>query len=136
MLGESAELAVAKSLTEQGLEISVPFSDGSPYDLVADTGTELFRIQVKSVDASDGVAVVSFERSNYTASGRKDTYYSADEVDLFAAYCRDRDATLIFPFSEVPRTKAHFNFDYQGNSSQVRAAEEYLIENLSTDGNF
>lgn len=45
--GQLVELKVQEELLRYGFDISIPAYNASKYDLVADTGSELLRIQVK-----------------------------------------------------------------------------------------
>jgi hypothetical protein len=47
--GDLAELKIAADLLARGFGIAIPFGEDSNYDLIADTGSELHRIQVKHV---------------------------------------------------------------------------------------
>jgi hypothetical protein len=128
MIGDSAELAVAQRFLSAEYYVSQPFSEDCPYDLVVEIENELKRIQVKSVSQDDNKKVnISLERTNYGASGSKRKYYKKNEVDLIAAYCRVRDEVLIFDFDEIPKTSVTCRFDYEGNHSAVRKAEDFLF---------
>ena len=45
--GDRAELKVAADLADRGCRISIPFSEDCDYDLIADYGGRLHRVQVK-----------------------------------------------------------------------------------------
>lgn len=78
-VGVAAELKVAASLTEAGWQVSLPFGENAQYDLVADDGNSLFRVQVKSVRITDGVLnvrVISSVGMEYRG-----------KVDAVCAYC-------------------------------------------------
>ena len=45
--GNAAEAAVVNALVHADVHVFMPFGDGCPYDLLADTGGERIRVQVK-----------------------------------------------------------------------------------------
>lgn len=67
--GDLAELKVAADLADRGCRISIPFSEDCDYDLIADYGGRLHRVQVKYTQ-SDGQVVVIRCRSHSLTNGR------------------------------------------------------------------
>ena len=61
--GDLAELKVAADLIDRGCQISIPFSEDCDYDLVADKGGFLHRVQVKYTQ-SDGCTITVRCRSH------------------------------------------------------------------------
>jgi hypothetical protein len=52
--GDLAELKVAADLLERGCKVSLPFGEDCDYDLIADAGVVLHRIQVKFTESNGG----------------------------------------------------------------------------------
>jgi hypothetical protein len=52
--GDLAELKVAADLVSRGCELSIPFGEDSDYDLIADYGGRLHRVQVKYTKSDAG----------------------------------------------------------------------------------
>ena len=49
VMGNISESVVLKAYLQAGLTVSVPFGNGSPYDLVVDNGCRLYRFRSKPV---------------------------------------------------------------------------------------
>jgi hypothetical protein len=92
--GDISELSVALQLKRLGYRVSRPLSQDSPYDLLADDGTRIFKIQVKS-------AHVAHKQGGYgvTMKTRENSRYS--ECDFIVAHVEPEDLYYIFPISEV-----------------------------------
>lgn len=78
--GSCAELAVAAKLMEFGWQVSFPFGESAPYDLICDSGTALTRIQVKSTNKP--IANGTYKIIPRCGHGRE---YSKNDVDIIIA---------------------------------------------------
>lgn len=47
-LGNESEAVVMSAYLNAGFTVSIPFGSGASYDLVIDSGSRLFRVQVKT----------------------------------------------------------------------------------------
>ncbi|HYP51538.1 MAG TPA: group I intron-associated PD-(D/E)XK endonuclease [Pyrinomonadaceae bacterium] len=54
-LGNSSESIVLSAYIKAGFTVSIPFGSGASYDLLVDTGTDIFKVQVKTAWISQGV---------------------------------------------------------------------------------
>lgn len=90
-------MAIAWEATRLGLCILKPISEGARYDLVLDVGT-LLRVQCKWAARRGDVVIVNCRTCRRGPNGSfiRSTY-SADDVDLIAAYCLDLDAAYAIP---------------------------------------
>ncbi|MGB9181462.1 MAG: group I intron-associated PD-(D/E)XK endonuclease, partial [Pyrinomonadaceae bacterium] len=85
-LGNRSEAIVLGAYLDAGFTVSVPFGMGASYDLIVDTGTCLFKIQVKTAwIQKDCVIYKSLRRQPGTGLTRRP--YEIGEVDYFAVYC-------------------------------------------------
>src|SRR6478672_2147156 len=70
-------------------------------DLIFDTGVRLLRVQCKWGRVKDDVVAVATRTSRTTSSGYVSSTYSADEIDLIAAYCQPLRQVFCIPISEI-----------------------------------
>lgn len=85
-IGNLGEAKVLAKFVELGVQVYIPFGDGSTVDLVADFNGKLNRIQIKSTEKdTDGSLVFSICSTTVRAGGEIQKHiYSADEIDYFA----------------------------------------------------
>src|SRR5689334_2943816 len=100
--GSIAELAIALSAIKLGVGVYKPLSDGHRYDLVFDHEGRLWRVQCKWARRRGGVVVVNCRSCRRSANGHIHKTYTADEVDLFGAYCLEADRCFLLPVTAVP----------------------------------
>jgi hypothetical protein len=96
--GEWAEVCFLHKAVAHGLMVSRPCLQTARYDFLVDSGSSLFRVQVKSVR--------QLYRDVYriaTCSGKvAKKGYTPDEIDFFAGYVIPHDAWYIIPARVVP----------------------------------
>lgn len=109
--GELAELMFVVKATQLGFVTSKPYGDSQRYDFIVDSGTRLWRVQVKSAS--------TIFHGAYHANGWRHQYgraipYTAREIDLVVAYvmpenswsiipiqaCADRQSLLLYPIND------------------------------------
>lgn len=101
--GDLAELCVAAKLKEYGYTVLFPFTENQSYDLVADTGDEMLRVQVKYASEKDGRVKVTCYGPNSSKTGNNKTFYTPDDIDGIAAYCRDTGNFYWVPVDDINR---------------------------------
>lgn len=83
-----------------GFDISIPSYNASKYDLIADTGRELLKIQVKkSIGASNSSFSFSCTTQNVRSSSKAKHKYTEDEIDYFATVWKDK--VYLIPVDET-----------------------------------
>lgn len=112
------ELKVQEELLRYGFDISIPNYNASKYDLIADTGKELLRIQVKkSISVSNSSFSFVCTTQNVRSSVGAKHKYTTDEIDYFATVWQDK--VYLIPVDETSMQKTiKFN------------DETYLAENV------
>ena len=136
--GDLAELKVAADLLERGCKLSVPFGEDCDYDLVADAGSVLHRIQVKYTE-SNGMIILIRCRSHSLTKGkvRHTKHYTAETVDWIAVYDRTTDRCYYCPSSELGSGRCELSLRLvaarNGQKAGVRNAEDYTDPDLSRD---
>lgn len=105
--GDISELRVMSKLTGLGIDVYLPYGEDSRADLIADTGDELLKIQVKTAHTkSVRDTAIEFNcyssKSNFTES--EDTPYG-DEIDGFAVFWPKQEELYYIPVADAPDTK-------------------------------
>lgn len=98
--GDLGVAATIFDLTLKGYHVSVPLTEHAPYDLIADTGEKLIKIQVKY--RTDGIIPTSNSWADKNGSHR--VKYEGQEFDYFALYIPTKNIVCYAPISLVGRT--------------------------------
>lgn len=102
--GQIIELKVQEELLRYGFDISIPSYNASKYDLIADTGKELLKIQVKkSISNSNTSFSFSCTSQNVKSSTKAKHKYTTDEIDYFATVWKDK--VYLIPVEETSTQK-------------------------------
>ena len=111
--GTIAETTCVSTLTRLGYRIALPVNKHLVYDLIADDGTKLLKVQCKYIGASIRKCNgrVKYDGRLTTTKHNKEGWhirkYNNDSFDLLYIYCSDGVEFLI-PWSEVTnRTSIH-----------------------------
>ncbi|WP_158293426.1 group I intron-associated PD-(D/E)XK endonuclease [Halorubrum sp. SS7] len=124
--GEEAELAVAAHLVRQGCRVS--YTHGLyKYDLVADKGDELLRVQVKKANQNNKKP---WKYRLFTEQ------YQDGQVDIFAGYIVEEDKVFYVAFDEVGRNNFRINTKDRTEMSDHNASEANLLEDYTFDRAF
>lgn len=118
--GQIIELKVQEELLRYGFDISIPSYNASRYDIIADTGKELLKIQVKKslgTNAKNGSFSFSCTSQNVTSKTGCKHKYTTEEVDYFATVWKNK--VYFIPIDETSKTK-----------TLTPDNEEYLSENI------
>lgn len=116
--GQIIELKVQEELLRYGFDISIPNYNASRYDLIADTGTELLKIQVKkSISNSNTSFTFPCTSQNVRSSNKAKHKYTKDEIDYFATVWNNK--VYLVPVDETSQQKT-IQFDNT----------EYLAQNV------
>jgi PD-(D/E)XK endonuclease len=101
--GSIAEASIAAAAIRLGIDVYKPLSDGTRCDLIFDIGGQLARIQCKWAARHGDTLIVRCYRNRRTRDGLLRQYYTAEEVDAFAAYSFDVDRAYFLPFDRFSR---------------------------------
>lgn len=99
--GEMAEAAFLHKASRMGFGVSKPWGDSEPYDLIVDSGTRLWRVQVKSAARGSDQGGYAFRASG---SNTKKTY-SLEEIDVLVAYIVPEDLWYVVPVTVFRKIK-------------------------------
>lgn len=135
-IGTISELRLAVDLARAGYLISVPVGENCRYDLVADDGEHLYRVQVKTGRLRKGVVVFNAFSSHSHRGGVACRPY-VGEIDFFGVFCRETDSTYLIPIAELPVVRGMLRIEKPLNnqSLKMRWAGRYLLFAGSAVGN-
>jgi len=99
--GDASEALVAADILRNGHDVAYPHGHEQKYDLIADVGWELLRVQVKT--ARD------YDEYRYELEIDRDRY-PEDSVDIFAGAIHEEGTAIYVPAHEMGRTqRVNFN---------------------------
>ena len=118
--GALAEAEIAAAAIKLGVGVFKPLSDGERYDLIFDLRPRLLRVQCKTAVLRGSVLAVPFYSARRSRDGFVKKFYSACEIDAFAAYNVDLDRCYLILFGET-RNRAYLQLrlDPCRNNQQV-----------------
>jgi hypothetical protein len=99
--GAVAELAIATAAAELGVGVWSAYTV-ERYDLIFDLRPKLLRVQCKWASRYGDVIVVRCYRNRRNREGLLRQFYSADDIDAYAAYCSDVDKCYLLSIGEFP----------------------------------
>lgn len=97
--GNISESTLLQAYLKAGFIVSIPFGSGAPYDLIVDTGSRVYKIQVKTGWYRKGCINFRGMRRIREAMPYKARAYGEDEVDYFAVYYPPDDSIYVVPRS-------------------------------------
>ncbi len=100
--GEMAEAAFLHKAAMLGFGVSKPWGDSEPYDLILDSGSGLWRVQVKSAyrcNKCGGYMICAH-------GSRRKKSYSHKEIDVLVAYIVPEDLWYVLPVTLFRKTKS------------------------------
>jgi hypothetical protein len=119
--GAIAEAAIALTTVKLGIDVYKPLVDGGRYDLIFDVESRLVRVQCKWATHRGSVIVVPCYSARRTRDGLSRRLYTADEIDAYAAYCRDLDTSYFLPIEQFAgRTYIQLRLDPTRNNQRGR----------------
>jgi len=137
--GDLTEIEVTKKFMEKGIKVSDTVTDNYKYDVVADIGGNLYRVQIKTAyekKSSENSIQAYLKNHSYNNQGKKkERTYSEDDVDLFAIYYPKNENVYIVKYEEKAKDrfymtlKAPEEMHNKGIAKQANFAEEYKLEN-------
>jgi PD-(D/E)XK endonuclease len=91
-LGEMAEAAFLAKVAGMGFVVACPWGDSERYDFILDVRGKMWRVQVKSSHRMGKDGMYSIRAHGHSAEA-----YTADEIDMLAAYVVPENVWYVFP---------------------------------------
>lgn len=99
--GNIGEAVILAEFTKRNIQVAIPFGDNARYDLIAEFGGKLNKIQVKYTSkVSDNGSVICHTSSstNHTTNKHRDVY--TNDVDYIAVYIQSWNESVLIPITE------------------------------------
>ncbi len=128
-IGNLTEAKVIVALVEAGYLVSQPFGDGHKYDLVADDGEKLFRVQCKTGRVRNGVLI--FNAYSIPGNKAKKCNYRG-LADIFAVLNPLDGKIFLVPVSDVGIHDVYLRLlpTNNGQMQGVRWAAQYELRSI------
>jgi PD-(D/E)XK endonuclease len=129
-IGDLSEAMVIAAFVRHGYLVSIPFGENHRYDLIADDGNQLLRIQVKTGRLRDGVIkFVCCSSHQHRRSGPTATRPYFGQVEYLAVFCPETGKVYLLPESELVATGSHLRIAPTLNRQvrNIRWAAEYEL---------
>jgi hypothetical protein len=128
--GDISELVVAVALTKAGYAVSKPLGENQRYDLIADDGDRLHRVQVKTGRVRNGVVKFSCcSTHGHRRTGNLATRPYTGQIELLAVYCPESGKVYVIPEAELTRSGIHLRLVAPRNNmtKTIRWASTYEL---------
>jgi hypothetical protein len=129
-IGDLSEAMVIAVLVRHGYLISIPFGENHRYDLIADDGERLLRIQVKTGRLRDGIIKFACSSMHYhRRTGRLACRSYFGQIEYLAVFCPGTGKVYLVPESELVATQGHLRIAPPRNrqARKIRWAAEYEL---------
>ena len=122
---------VLNALVRRGLDVSVPFGSGQPYDLVVDLGGAFLRVQCKRAWPVGGCLVFNCRSTDH---GRGPQSYRG-LADIFGIYFPPARSVFLVPIDGVAEFEGRLRLEEPRNNQRrgVRFAADYAIDRWSRE---
>ena len=129
-IGDLSEVMVIAALVRHGYLVSIPFGENHRYDVIADDGKQLLRIQVKTGRLRGGVIdFVCSSSHQHRRSGPTSSRPYFGQVEYLAVFCPQNGKVYLVPESELVATKGHLRTApcLNRQARKIRWAAEYEL---------
>jgi hypothetical protein len=117
--GAIAELAIAQKAAELGIGVWSAYTV-ERYDLLFDLRPKLVRVQCKWASRHGDVVIVRCYSNRRGRDGLLRRFYSAEEIDAYAAYCSELDRCYFLPLERFgPRNAIQLRLGPTKNNQKV-----------------
>ncbi len=128
--GDISELHVAAALASAGYSVSKPLGENQRYDLIADDGERLHRVQVKTGRVRGGVIMFSCcSTHGHRRTRDLATRPYTGQIELLAVYCPENEKVYVIPEAQLTRTKIQLRLVAPRNNvmKTIRWASQYEL---------
>lgn len=129
--GDVNEIQCLLDFQKRGFYCSLPFSGSCKYDLIADIGGKLIRIQCKSSTFHEDEGTLHMSATRQTTNTKETVRYkySEEEIDYF--YTSWNGYGFLIPVNEVSTTKyLRVKTPKNGIQETMSIASDYLIDSV------
>ena len=128
--GITTELIVAQKFIEKGYIVSIPYGNNSRYDMIVDTDTDCYRIQVKHASLNDnGSYTVNTSNTVSTTTKNARKYYNKNDVDFIVSVIEDQ--LVVIPVEMIEHSQSKIfrtELPKFGTKSNCNLIEDFTVE--------
>ncbi|MBV8284634.1 MAG: hypothetical protein JO175_08290, partial [Candidatus Eremiobacteraeota bacterium] len=126
-VGDLSEATVLNALVRMGYHVSVPWGENHRYDLIAEIGGILRKIQVKTGRLRMGSILFNAYSSHAHRNGGSRSYKG--DADDFGVYCPDVERVFLVPVEAVTERVGCLRWERTKNSQhrKIRLADPYVL---------
>ena len=118
-VGDRSEAIVLATLIKNGYLVSIPFGENQRYDLLADNGGRILRVQVKTGRLRGDIINFSCSSSHSHRGGTHARPYFG-QADIIAVYCPQNGKVYLVPEEEFVASRAHLRLTAPANNQKRR----------------
>jgi len=124
-VGDQTEVAILQQLIEYGYSVSLPFGDNDKYDLIVDSGTELYRVQCKTAWQNKPDTIRFNTHSQTTRDGEYHESTYEDAVDAFIVRYPENGTLYWVDVADATSQKMELRFDADIDHPSINWAIEF-----------
>ena len=128
--GLTTELIITQKFIELGFIVSIPYGNNSRYDLLVDTGDNIWKIQCKSSKLNENDSyIVNVSNGVYTATTHKTKHYTKEEIDFIVTVIEDQ--LVVIPVEMIENSKSKIfrtKLPKYGPKSSCNLIQDYTVE--------
>jgi len=127
-VGDRSEAIVLAALVNKGCLASIPFGENQRYDLLADDGNRILRVQVKTGRLRGDVIAFSCSSSHTHRGGTHARPYFG-QAYIIAVYCPQNGKVYLVPEEEFVASRAHLRLTAPVNNQRrgIRWASRFEL---------
>jgi len=126
--GDETEAAVLRTFVERGHSASIPFGDNDKYDLIVDSGTELYRIQCKTAWQNKPETIRFNTHSQTTRDGSYHEQTYEGEIGAFVVRYPATGQLYWVDVSEATAQKMELRFEADIEHPSINWAREFEFD--------
>lgn len=128
-IGDISEAFVISQLVKRGYLVSIPFGENHRYDIIADDGNRLLRIQVKTGRLRGDIIHFKSSSSHYHRRGPHKLRSYRGQIEYLAVFCPGNGKVYMVPESELVTSSGHLRLSPTRNrqARNIRWASQYEL---------
>lgn len=131
-VGNLGELKVIEACLKHGIQVFIPFGDGSVVDMILVVNGRCLRAQVKSSNTGrNGKITFATSSSKSTRTNGERHQYTVDDIDVFIFYSHMYDELYLMDVKEAPKSCVILRHDDpKVKLSTMKFTKDYPFEKI------
>ena len=123
--GDETEAKAIQTLISNGYSVSLPFGDNDKYDLILDSGENLYRLQCKTAWENKESTVRFNTHSQTTKDGEYHEKTYDGEVDAFLVRYPEKETFYWVGIDDASHQKMELRFEAEIDHPSINWAKDY-----------